>query len=154
MPRHEERRILPFSAERMYAIVADIEKYPEFVPGCAALRIRERRTEDATEVLIADMVVAYRGLRERYTSLVRADPATGTVTATQVEGPFAMMQTEWRFSPHGEGCEVRFQIEFEFRSRLLSAMAGTAFESMARKMTDAFVARAGATEKTSSHTSQ
>ena len=149
MPTHQERRVLPYSAERMYAIVADVEKYPEFVPGCAALRIRERRNEGGVEILTAEMVVSYRGLRERYTSLVRTDPIAGTVTATQVEGPFATMQTQWRLSPLENGCEIHFQIEFAFRSRLLSAMAGTAFESMARKMTDAFVTRAGAMEKSS-----
>jgi coenzyme Q-binding protein COQ10 len=142
MPAHQETRILPYSPEQMFALVADVERYPEFVPGCAGLRVRAREGQGRVEYLIADMIVAYGGLRERYTSRVCLDLRSGTVTATMVEGPFQKMETRWRFSQRPEGCEIHFFIDFAFKSRLLSSVANLAFDMMARKMTDAFVARA------------
>jgi coenzyme Q-binding protein COQ10 len=142
MPSHEERRVLPFTPEEMFAIVADVEKYPEFVPGCSALRIRKRETKGDLVVLTAEMMVAFRGLRERYTSIVTLNRLDGAIDARHLEGPFERLDTRWRFRPRDPGCEVHFFIDFAFRSRILSTVAHLFFDGVARRMTDAFVARA------------
>ena len=141
MPSYKERRILPYSPEQMFAVVADVERYPEFVPGCAGLRVRAREGDGRVQHLLADMIVAYGGLRERYTSRVCLDLRSAAVTACQVEGPFKTLDTKWHFTQRPEGCEVLFEIEFAFKSRLLSAVANVAFDMMSRKMIDAFIQR-------------
>jgi coenzyme Q-binding protein COQ10 len=142
MPSHEERRILPYTPEQMFTIVADVEKYPEFVPGCAGVRVRAHEREGRVENLVVDMIVSYHGLRERYSSLVCLDLRSGTVTAKATDGPFQQLDTRWKFIQHEKGCEIHFSLTFVFRNRLLAAVANVAFERMARRMTDAFVARA------------
>jgi coenzyme Q-binding protein COQ10 len=145
VPSHRETRLLPYSAEQMFAVVADVEHYPDFVPGCAALQVRERtRDETGVEYVTAEMVVAYHGLRERYTSRVKLDPAQRTIEARPVAGPFQRLDTLWQFTPRGQGCEVSFAIDFAFRNPLLSAVAGIAFDGMVRRMAEAFFARARA----------
>jgi len=141
MPRHEETRTVPYTAEQMFAVVADIEAYPKFLPWCSALRVRDEGVNGVT-ILVAEMLIAYHGLRERYVSRVKLDPASHSVEASHVEGPFSKLDTVWRFTPNGKGCEVYFLIDFAFRSRMLSAVAGLAFDSVARKMADAFLKRA------------
>jgi len=154
MPAHEETRILPFTAEEMFAIVADVERYPEFVPGCVALRVLSREPKSGTERLTAEMVVAYQSLREKYTSLVMLDQKRGVIEAHHLTGPFDHLDTVWRFVSRGEGSEVHFKTDFAFRSRILSAVAGLVFERVARKMTDAFVARAAFVYGASHHAQQ
>jgi coenzyme Q-binding protein COQ10 len=144
MPSYEESRILPYSPEQMFAVVADVERYPEFVPGCAGLKVRARERDGRVEHLLADMIVAFGGLRERYTSRVCLDLRAATVTADLVEGPFKSLDTRWHFTQRPQGCEVHFSITFEFKNRLLSAMANIAFDKMARRMIDAFTARVDA----------
>src|SRR5690242_621390 len=141
MPSYEERRILPYSPEQMFAVVADVDRYPEFVPGCAGLRVRARERDGRVEHLLADMIVACGGLREQYTSRVCCDLKAGTVTATQDEGAFKTLDTVWHFAQRPEGCELHFSITFEFRNKLLSAMANVAFDKMSRRMIDAFTNR-------------
>jgi coenzyme Q-binding protein COQ10 len=154
MPSHQETRILPYTPEQMFAVVADVERYPEFVPGCAGVRVRAHDRDGRVENLLVDMIVAYSGLRERYTSAVCLDLRTGAVTAKLVEGPFQQLETRWRFIQHPEGCEVHFFIAFAFKSRLLSTVANLAFDKMARRMTEAFVERARALYGTSQHAAQ
>jgi coenzyme Q-binding protein COQ10 len=128
----------------MYAVVADVERYPEFLPWCAGLRVLSRERIDQCEELRAEMLVGFGALRERYTSRVVLDATAHTVDVTQTEGPFRQLANHWRFAPEGEGCRVDFSIAFEFRNRLLGAVAGTAFEHVVLKMADAFEARAKA----------
>jgi len=135
---HRETRLVPYSAELMYAVVADVEKYPEFLPWVLALRVLSRRENGLT----AEMVVGYRGLRERYTSGVTLYPAERRIDVAQTKGPFKKLENHWRFTPKDEGCEVEFSIDFEFRSRLLHSVAGHAFEKVMLRMADAFEARA------------
>ncbi len=144
MPRHEETKIVPYTAEQMFAVAADIERYPEFLPWCAGLSVKSRAKEGDSDIIVAEMTVAFHNLSERYTSRVTADAKQGTIDATHVEGPFKTLDTRWRFVPRGEGCEVHFRIEFAFRSMLLSAVAGLAFGLVVSRMTEAFIARAGA----------
>jgi coenzyme Q-binding protein COQ10 len=142
MPSHEEKRILPFSASEMFAVVSDIEKYPEFVPGCAALRILERKASGHLETLVAEMKVVFGGLSESYKSKVTLDREKNTVEACHIDGPFDHLDTRWRFLQRELGSEVQFKVDFAFRNPLLAAASNLVFDRMVHKMTDAFVARA------------
>ena len=138
MISHRETRIVPYPAELMYAVVADVEKYPQFLPWVVALRVLSRRENG----LVAEMAVGYGGLRERYTSEVTLDPAAQRIDVVQTKGPFKTLENHWRFTPREEGCEITFSILFEFKSRLLHSVAGAKFEKVMLKMADAFEARA------------
>jgi coenzyme Q-binding protein COQ10 len=135
---HRETRLVPYAAELMYAVVSDVEKYPQFLPWVVALRVVSRRENG----LIAEMAVGYGALRERYTSDVRLDPAARTIDVIEIKGPFKTLENHWRFTPKNEGCEVEFSILFEFENRLLHSVAAQAFGKVMIKMADAFEARA------------
>ena len=138
MIEHRETRQVPYPAELMYAVVADVEKYPQFLPWVLALRVLSRRENGLT----AEMAVGYGALRERYTSDVRLDPGARTIDVVEIKGPFKTLENHWRFTPKGEGCEIEFCILFEFKNRLLHSVAGHAFEKVMMKMADAFETRA------------
>lgn len=142
MREHQESRILPYTAELLYRVVADVERYPEFLPWVVALRVKSRQSEDGRDILMAEMVVGFRALRERYTSRVSLDPNAGTIDVVAVEGPFRCLENHWRFTPEGNSTRVDFRVAFEFSNRLLQAAAGSAFEQVLLKMTDAFADRA------------
>ena len=144
MTAHSQSRVVPYTADLMYAVVADVEKYPQFLPWCLALRLLTREETKGREVLLAEMLVGFGTLRERYTSRVVLDAAARTVDVSQADGSFRQLETHWRFTPQGEGCGVDFSIAFEFKNHLLDAVAGRAFEYALLKMTDAFEARAKA----------
>ncbi|HEY2007469.1 MAG TPA: type II toxin-antitoxin system RatA family toxin [Rhizomicrobium sp.] len=151
MISHRETRVVAFPAALMYAVVSDVEKYPEFLPWVVALRVLSRRENGLT----AEMAVGYGGLRERYTSDVTLDPGQHRIDVVQIQdrkrgGPFKTLENHWRFTDKDEGCEVEFAIIFEFKSRLLHGVAGHAFEKVMLKMADAFEARAAALSRTSS----
>ena len=138
MISHRETRLVPYPAELMYAVVSDVEKYPEFLPWVLALRVLSRREGGLT----AEMAVGYGALRERYTSDVKLDPTIHRIDVAQIKGPFKTLENHWQFTPREEGCEVTFSILFEFKSRLLHSVAGAKFEKVMLKMADAFEARA------------
>ena len=146
MISHRETRTVPYSADLMYSVVADVEQYPKFLPWVVALRVLSRRQDGLT----AEMVVGYGALRERYTSDVKLDPAARTIDVVEIKGPFNTLENHWRFTPKGDGCEVEFSIAFEFKNRLLHSVAGKSFEKVMLKMTDAFEARAAALSRPSS----
>ena len=138
MTEYSESRVVPYPAEVMYRVVADIEHYPEFLPWVTALRVLSR--EEST--LTAEMLVGFGPFREKYTSCVTVDPAAQTVDVTAIKGPFRQLENHWRFTAEGDNCRIDFSIAFEFRNPLLQAAASAAFEKVLLKMTDAFVARA------------
>ena len=142
MTQHSETRIVPYTADLMYAVVADVERYPEFLPWVVALRVKSKQSDEGRDILLAEMAVGYRALRERYTSRVTLDPAARTIDVVAIEGPFHRLENHWRFTPEGNGTHVDFTVTFEFSSRLLQKAAGGAFEKVLLKMTDAFEARA------------
>jgi coenzyme Q-binding protein COQ10 len=144
LAEHSETRILPYSADLMYAVVADVERYPEFLPWCVGLRVLSRAQDGARQTMMAEMMVGYHGLRERYTSRVVLDPAMRSIDVEQSKGPFRRLENHWRFAPMPNGCRVDFRIAFEFKSRILNAVAGAAFERVLFKMADAFEKRAKA----------
>jgi coenzyme Q-binding protein COQ10 len=138
---HTETRRVPYPAELMYRVVSDVEHYPQFLPWVLGLRVKSR----SGNVIFAEMMVGYKSFREKYTSKIVLDPAALTVDVTQADGPFRKLENHWRFTPQGpDACDVHFAIAFEFRSRLLGAVAGAAFEKALMKMTEAFEARAAA----------
>ena len=144
MTSHSETRLLPYTADLMFAIVSDVEKYPEFLPWCVALRVLSKERVKERDVLRAEMLVGFGALRERYTSRVVLDAVARTIDVVQTDGPFRHLESRWSFAPEGEGCRVDFSIAFEFKNRLLETIAGNAFERALLKMTDAFDARARA----------
>ncbi len=138
---HREVRIVPYPAELMYRVVSDVEQYPQFLPWVLGLRVKSR----SKTTVIAEMMVGYKGFREKYSSRVQLDAAALAVDVTQAEGPFRTLENHWRFVPTApDACEVHFAIAFEFRNRLLGAVAGAAFEKAMMRMTEAFEARAAA----------
>ncbi|HEY5346839.1 MAG TPA: type II toxin-antitoxin system RatA family toxin [Rhizomicrobium sp.] len=144
MTEHRETRRVPCTADLMFAVVADVEKYPQFLPWVVALRVLSRAQEDRREILTAEMAVGYHALRERYTSRVILDAAARKVDVVQIAGPFRQLENHWRFIPQGENCDVEFSITFAFKNRLLAAAAGKAFGKVMMRMSAAFEARAKA----------
>ena len=142
MPQFETRRPVKHSPERMYALVADVERYPEFLPLCEALAIRSRRERDGKELLVADMTVGYKAIRETFTSRVTLDPANLKILVEYVDGPFRYLENRWTFKPHEAGCEVGFFISYEFASRMLGLLMGAMFDKAFRKFAEAFEKRA------------
>lgn len=133
---------VPYTADQMFALVADIESYPEFLPWCVALRIADRRPEKKLTYLTADMIVAYRVFREKFRSLVRLDEIGRTIEVDYIDGPFRSLKNSWSFRVLPTGSIVDFSIEFEFRSPLLQATARAVFEKAFLKMSEVFVERA------------
>ena len=129
----------------MFALVADVERYPDFLPWCVALRVVERRGDDDIEFITAEMIVAFTVFRERFKTLVRLDPKRRRIDVEHVDGPFRKLNNEWTFAGRSDGgSTVDFSIAFEFRNILLQATAKAMFESAFAKMSDAFVERAHA----------
>jgi coenzyme Q-binding protein COQ10 len=129
----------------MFDLVADIEKYPQFVPLCRSLRVRKRETRGEEEVLTASMSVAYRVLQETFTSRVTLDRPGFKIRVEYLDGPFSHLDNRWTFRALGEhACEVEFFIAYEFRSRTLGLLMGAMFDTAFRKFADAFERRADA----------
>jgi len=143
MPKFARERRVPHSAQEMFDLVADCEKYPEFVPLCDDLVITGRGEEDGKEILIAEMTAAYGPMRETFTTRDVLDRKALTIDVTYLTGPFRHFDSRWTFLPEGEkACVVRFAIDYEFRSRLLAGMVGAVFERAFEKLADAFADRA------------
>lgn len=147
MPTHSENRVLPFSAEQMYALVLDVAKYPEFLPWCVATRVKSQDASDSGQ-MVADMAVGFKLVKERYTSRITfeapGEQQDGHIHVTDIGGPFKRLETDWRFRSHADGCEVDFNIDFAFSSTLLESIMGGLFTDAAHKMMQAFVTRAEA----------
>lgn len=142
MPLHRETRILPYRAEQMYAIVADVERYPDFLPWCERLEILDRDGGSKLEYITAEMTIGYAGMHESYVSRVELDPHGLMIEAKHVKGPFKRLDTRWRFVPLDNGSEIHFLIDFAFKSALLSRVANVAFGYVASRMAESFIARA------------
>ena len=147
MPSFREVRLVRHRAEQMFDLVADVERYPEFVPLCKGLRVRSRRPEqDGRETLVADMTVGYKVIRERFTSRVSLDKPRLRLVVEYIDGPFSHLENIWTFrdEPEIDGSRVGFFIDYEFRSRTLGALMGSMFDVAFRKFARAFEERADA----------
>jgi len=142
MPKFETTRRVAHSPEDMFALVADVESYPQFLPLCEALAVRSRRERDGVTVLLADMTVGYKAIRETFTSQVVLRPAESRIDVKYIDGPFRYLENRWIFTPSAEGCEIGFFIDYEFKSRILGALMGAMFDRAFRMFTDAFEKRA------------
>jgi coenzyme Q-binding protein COQ10 len=139
MPKHAETRLLPYTPEQLYALVLDIERYPEFLPWCVAARIVERDPEH----LKADLIVGYKAIRETFRSVVQLTPPR-RIDVTYASGPLANLRNAWRFEPAAGGCLLAFELDFAFKTPLLANMFELFFEKALRRMAGAFEARAQA----------
>jgi coenzyme Q-binding protein COQ10 len=144
MPQFSTKRRVRHSAADMFDLVADGEKYPEFVPLCSALRVKSRTSKDeGIVVLIADMTVAFKIIRETFTSRVTLDRPNLKILVEYLDGPFKRLQNRWTFRPTDENaCEVEFFIDYEFRSRTLAMLMGAMFDTAFRRFAVAFEQRA------------
>jgi coenzyme Q-binding protein COQ10 len=143
MHSYQIRHRVPHSADDMFALVANVEDYPKFLPLCEALRVMRRERKAGTEILVATMTVGYGLLRESFTTEVTLDPASRTILVRYLDGPFAHLENRWHFEPLGTGASaVDFFISYSFRSRTFEHLIGGVFARAVRKYTDAFEARA------------
>lgn len=137
MPTHAEKRVLPYTQAQLFDLVADVERYPEFLPWCLAARIRKRDGE----TIHADLVIGFKMVRERFTSrVVLRHP--DKIAVTYAEGPFKYLNNHWGFTPLPNGCEIDFFVDFEFKSRMLQKIIEVLFNEAVRRMVAAFEGRA------------
>ncbi len=142
MRTHTEEIISPYTPEQLYALVADVEKYPEFIPWCSAVRVREKDEKN----VLADLVVGFKGIMETYTSRVHL--RRNEIEVEYINGPFSILENNWKFTPVATdgilGTKINFYIKFQFRSQILQALIGGLFEKAVHKMVSAFTTRAEA----------
>ena len=143
MPQFETTRVVSHSPAEMFALVADVERYPEFLPMCEALTVRSRKERDGVTLLVADMTVGYKAIRETFTSQVVLKPAENRIDVKYIDGPFRYLTNIWRFEQNAAGgTDIRFFIDYEFKSRILGALMGAMFDRAFRTFAEAFEKRA------------
>jgi len=135
-------RRVPFSAEQMFAVVAEVERYPEFLPLCESIDVRSRNKKGAGTELIATMAIGYHAIAESFTSRVSLQPDKGEILVAYLDGPFSHLENRWGFRDLSGGSEVFFHITYEFRSTILALLMGSVFDKAVRKFADAFEERA------------
>ena len=139
MPRHSETKTTTYRPDQLFDLVADVGRYPEFLPWCVGAKVRSRSETE----LVADLTIGFGPFRESFTSRVRLD-RPGAMDVRYENGPFKYLKNQWRFTPEGGGCKVAFFVDFEFRSRVLQTLIGALFNEAVRRMVAAFETRAGA----------
>ncbi|SPJ22840.1 type II toxin-antitoxin system RatA family toxin [Palleronia abyssalis] len=143
MPKHHETRKLPYTADQMFDLVADVKEYPKFIPWISAARITSRRETESGEVLEADLVISFKVFRERFRSRVTLYPDEKRIDTEYLDGPFRHMNSTWQFSDREDGgCDVRFDVDFEFKSRILGSAAQMFFNDAMQRIVRAFERRA------------
>jgi coenzyme Q-binding protein COQ10 len=144
MPQYSNKRRVRHAAGKMFDLVADVERYPEFVPLCRSLEVRQRKSAaDGVEVLVADMTAAYKLISETFTSRVTLDRPNLQILVEYLDGPFSRLENRWTFRPVAEdSCDVEFFISYEFKSRMLAVLMGSMFDLAFRRFAAAFEERA------------
>ena len=146
MPHHSETRVLAHSPAQMFDLVADVARYPEFLPWNSAARIRSRspiaEDEGGGEVMEADLVISFKVFREKFGSRVTLLPGQSRILTEYIDGPFRHLKSTWDFLPHPTGCEVRFEVDFEFRNVILAGVIGLVFGEAMSRIVRAFETRA------------
>ncbi|MBR0693157.1 type II toxin-antitoxin system RatA family toxin [Bradyrhizobium lablabi] len=144
MPRFSSKRRARHSASQMFDLVADVERYPEFVPLCQSLKVRQRTPkDDGTEVVVADMTVSFKLVRESFTTKVTLDRPNLKILVEYLRGPFSNLETRWTFEPRSETeCDVGFFLSYEFKSRMLGLLMGSMFDAAFSRFAAAFEKRA------------
>jgi coenzyme Q-binding protein COQ10 len=146
MPTFSSKRRVLHSAAQMFDLVADVERYPEFVPLCQSLKIRQRTLQaDGIEVVVADMTVSFKLVKESFTSHVTLDRAKLKILVEYLRGPFSNLENRWTFEARGEeACDVTFYLSYEFKSRMLAMLMGSMFDAAFKRFAAAFEKRADA----------
>lgn len=142
MPAHKEIREVSHSPKNLFDLVSDIEKYPEFLPWCIGVRVRERGTAGENKIIVADVLISYKMFREKFRSRVEINPTTLSIDVEYLNGPFKYLDNHWRFEPNDEGTRVNFAVDFEFKSRMLERMVSGLFDRAVHKIVTAFFDRA------------
>jgi len=138
MPTHRDRQVVPYRADQLFDLVADVAQYPRFLPWCVGARVRSRTQSE----MLADLTIGFGPFRESFTSRVTLERPHHILVRYE-NGPFRHLHNHWRFHPHAEGTEVEFDVDFAFRSRILEAAIGVVFQDAVRRMVGAFHKRAG-----------
>lgn len=145
MPTHGEKRALPYSAQQMYDLVADVASYPQFLPWNSAARIRSVTPQpDGTDIMEADLIISFKVFRERFGSRVVLAPEIKRIDTEYLDGPFKYMKSHWQFADHADGCEVEFFVDFEFKNAILQNLIGVVFNQAMQRIVRAFEERAAA----------
>jgi coenzyme Q-binding protein COQ10 len=144
MPRFSNKRRVHHTASQMFDLVSDVERYPEFVPLCQQLKIRQRTSQaDGTEIVVADMTVSFKLVREHFTSRITLDRANLKILVEYLKGPFSNLENRWTFEPKSEtDCDVGFFLAYEFKSRMLALLMGAMFDAAFQRFSSAFEKRA------------
>ncbi len=142
MARHSETRTLPYTATQIHALVADVARYPDFLPWCAAARVRKITPGEAADVMEADLVISFKVFRERFGSRVTLWKDQSRIDTEYIDGPFRHLNSTWTFREAGEGCEVSFDVSFEFRNIILQKAIGLVFHDAMQRIVQAFERRA------------
>jgi coenzyme Q-binding protein COQ10 len=142
MPTHSETRSLPYSAQQMYDLVADVASYPKFLPWCAAARIRSITPDGTSQVMEADLVISFKLFRERFGSRVVMWPDDKKLDTEYLDGPFKYMKSNWAFVDTDAGCDVSFFVDFEFKNAILQGIIGVVFNEAMQRIVKAFETRA------------
>ena len=143
MPTHSETRQMPYTAQQMYGLVADVAQYPKFLPWCAAARIRSRSQQGPTEVMEADLVISFKVFRERFGSRVTLFADEMKIDTEYLDGPFRYMKSNWSFADRPDGgCDVTFFVDFEFKNAVLQGIIGVVFNEAMQRIVKAFERRA------------
>ncbi len=142
MPQHAETKILPYSAQQMYDLVADVANYPKFLPWTAGARIRSVTDMGDHSVMLADLVISFKVFRESFGSRVTLWPQRQQIDTAYIDGPFKHLNSTWRFADVPGCCEVSFEVDFEFKSKLLQGAAGMFFNEAMGRVVRAFEERA------------
>ena len=143
MPKHHEHRHMPYTAVQIFDLVADVARYPEFLPWTAAARIRSRTPIEGGEELAADLVISFKVFRERFGSRVKLFPEAGRIDTAYLDGPFRYMISHWQVTAAKDGgCLVDFSVDFEFRNPVLQRLIGVVFDQAMRRVVGAFEKRA------------
>jgi coenzyme Q-binding protein COQ10 len=143
LPSFRSARVVRHSPEQMFDLVADCDKYPEFLPFCVGMKTRPRGPDsEGHPVVVAEMEVGYKAIRERFVTRNTLNRDALKIGVEYVEGPFSRLRNVWNFLPEDEGCKVEFYIEYEFSSRLFAMLMGSMFDAVFRTFASAFEARA------------
>lgn len=142
MPNHAETKTLPYTAQQMYDLVADVAAYPKFLPWCTAARIRSRTPEGDAELMLADLVISFKVFRERFGSKVLLHPREMSIDTEYLDGPFKFLKSTWDFKDVEGGCDVSFYVNFEFKNAILQGIIGVVFNEAMHRIVRAFEARA------------
>jgi len=144
MPTHSETKRLPYSPDQMFALVADVGKYPEFIPWCAAARVRSTEPYEGGELMKADLVISFKVFRERFGSRVELFPELRKINTEYIDGPFRYMKSTWQFTEAEGGCDVSFFVDFESKNAVLQGLIGIVFNDAMQRIVRAFERRAAA----------